>query len=195
MAASDLDAELRRSADATARVLLRDAREEAARIEAEATRNIDERRAATFESWEEELRSDARAEIAGARRDATRAVLLAKTRLVERVLERVRGELASVLGTESYQTALHSELERAIEFVGSRGTTVRCAPTIEGLVRDAVGSLDGARVEVDGSVGSGFVVSDESGRVQVDATLEGRLRRLAPTLSVEILGRVGERGE
>ena len=107
----------------------------------------------------------------------------------------MRGELDSVLGTKAYQSALHSEVERAIEFIGSDGTTVRCARTIEGVVRGAVGSLDGVKVEVDGSVGSGFVVSDGSGRVQVDATLEGRLRRLAPTLSVEILGRIGERRE
>ena len=194
MAASYLDAELRRGADATAQALVRDAREEADRIEAEADRGIEGKRAATLEHWEEEYRGEARAAIASARREATREVLLAKTRLIERVLERAGALLDSAMLEDGYQATLAGDLKRTLAFVGANGALIRCAPVIEAKVREAVSSIDGTRLKVDESVGSGFVV-DEEGGVRVDATLESRLRRLAPQLSVEILQRIEESRE
>ena len=117
MAPSALDEALRKRGRETAEGIMRAARTAADRIAADADQRIEERRSAVLSSRKDEYRTQARTDIAAERHEAMRAVLLAKTRVVERVLERARTLLPAELRNEAYQAALEEEVEEALAFV------------------------------------------------------------------------------
>ena len=191
MAQADLIAELHRRAGETANSIRQSAREEAERIASDADRAIEERRSSVLRSREDEYRAEARASIAAARHEAMRAVLLAQTRLVERVLDSARGLVPALTRDEAYLSQLPTELKEAIAFVGSENATVRCSDGLEAPVREALRAMPRVSIETM-NAGSGFVASGDGGSVRVDATLEARLSRLAPALAIEIHDRLEE---
>ncbi len=191
MAQADLIAELHRRAGETANAIRQSAREEAERIASDADRAIEERRSSVLRSREDEYRAEARASIAAARHEAMRAVLLAQTRLVERVLDSARGLVPALIRDEAYLSQLPTELKEAIAFVGSENATVRCSDGLEAPVREALRAMPRVSIETM-NAGSGFVASGDGGSVRVDATLEARLSRLAPALAIEIHDRLEE---
>ena len=193
MAPSDLDEALRKRGRETAEGIMRAARTAADRIAADADQRIEERRSAVLSSRKDEYRTQARTDIAAERHEAMRAVLLAKTRVVERVLERARTLLPAELRNEAYQAALEEEVEEALAFVGSEEAAVLCSETLAPAVRQALRATPEVSVQVRNDAGSGFVVVGQAGRVRVDSTLETRLDRLAPTLAIEIHERLEER--
>ena len=193
MAPSALDETLRKRGRETAEGIMRDARTAADRIAADADQRIQERRSAVLSSRKDEYRTQARTDIAAERHEAMRAVLLAKTRVVERVLERARTLLPAELRNEAYQAALEEEVEEALAFVGSEEAAVLCSETLAPAVRQALRATPEVSVQVRNDAGSGFVVVGQAGRVRVDSTLETRLDRLAPTLAIEIHERLEER--
>lgn len=193
MSPSNLDAALRQRAEETADAIMRAARADADRILADAERTVEERRTEVLGGREHVYRSEARAGIAAERHEAMRAVLLAKTRVVERVLDRARGLLSESAASEAYRAGLEEELTRALDFVGNEKTIVHCLESLAPALRQALRSKPDANVEVADDVGTGFVAIGVDGRVRVDSTLETRLERLAPTLSIEIHDRLEER--
>lgn len=193
MAPSGLDAALRQRAHEAAEAIVRAARQEAARIAAEAEAAIEERRANVLGSREDEHQANARAAIAAARQESMRTVLLAKTGVVDRVLERARALIPDVKERETFRVALAEEVTEALAFVGAEGTLVRCSRALRPALVDALRAAPEVVVEVADEVGTGFVMVGEAGRVRVDGTLETRLHRLAPTLAIEIHGRLEER--
>jgi vacuolar-type H+-ATPase subunit E/Vma4 len=192
MPPSNLDEALRERAKNTADSILSAARADAERIAADAARVIEERRTAILDSREDAYRVEARAGIAAERHEAMRAVLLAKTRVVERVLQRARAMLPEVLGSDAYRAGLAEELERALRFVGDEGTTVRCSESLAPALRQALRANPQVEVQVAHDVGTGFVTIGKDARVRVDFTLEARIDRLAPTLAIEIHERLEE---
>ena len=191
MAQADLIAELHRRAEETANAIRQSTREEAERIASDADRAIEERRSSVLRSREDEYRAEARASIAAARHEAMRAVLLAQTRLVERVLDSARGLVPALIRDEAYLSQLPTELKEAIAFVGGENATVRCSDGLEAPVREALRAMPRVSIETM-NAGSGFVASGDGGSVRVDATLEARLSRLAPALAIEIHDRLEE---
>jgi vacuolar-type H+-ATPase subunit E/Vma4 len=192
MSRSDLDAALRQRAKETAEAIMRAARANAQRITADGQRTIEERRTAVLSGREDQYRAEARAGVAAERHEAMRAVLLAKTRVVERVLQRARAMLPEVLGSDAYRAGLAEELERALRFVGDEGTTVRCSESLAPALRQALRANPQVEVQVAHDVGTGFVTIGKDARVRVDFTLEARIDRLAPTLAIEIHERLEE---
>jgi vacuolar-type H+-ATPase subunit E/Vma4 len=142
---------------------------------------------------EDEHRANARTNIAAERREAMRAVLLAKTRVVERVLERARTMLPEVIESDAYRMALTDELERSLAFVESEETVARCREALAPALRVALRDNPKVTVQIADNTGSGFVLIGEAGRVRVDSTLETRLDRLAPTLGIDIHNLLEER--
>lgn len=193
MASSDLDEALRKRGRETAEAIMRAARTAADRIAADADQAIEERRSAVLSSRKDVYRTQARTEIAAERHEAMRAVLLAKTRVVERVLQRARALLPAELRNDAYQAALEKEVEEALAFVGSEEATVLCSEALAPALRQALHATPKVAVQVANDAGSGFVVVGQAGRVRVDSTLETRLDRLAPTLAIEIHERLEER--
>jgi len=192
MPESELDSELRRSAERTVESIRAEASLEADRLAAEADRAIAERRREVIEDKEAKYRAEARVAIAAARHAAMRTVLLARTRLVERVLERARTLLAEASETQSYRSTLGSEVADALQFVHAADAIVRCSPNLHATVGEALRERPDLSIEVDGKLGTGFVVIGDGGSVLVDGCLETRLERLSPALAIEIHSRLEE---
>ncbi len=183
---SDLSTELRRRAEEAREAIVSAARAEAEQLTAEADRVVEKRRSAVLRTKEEEYRARARVEIAAARHEAMRAILLAKTRAAERVLAAARARLGDAAQSESYLRRLPAELEEALEFVGDEGATVRCSEELASAVRKVLSARPGVTVEALGPEAHGFVAIGANESVRVDDTLETRLDRMTAALSIEI---------
>jgi len=192
MAASDLETELRRRAETTAASILSAARAEAARLASEADLRIAERRRKVLEDKEDEYSSEARMAIASERHAAMGAVLLARTRVVDRVLERVRDLLPEAAARRSYRSGLSAELTRALQFVDRDGAVVRCSIDLAPALRESLRAQPMVKVEPAADFGTGFVVVGRGGSVVVDALLDTRVDSLASTLAIEIHAFLGE---
>lgn len=190
MSGGDLDGELRATAKRTAEAILREARATAEQLAADANRSIGDRRERVLKAKEAEYAAQARRAIAVEKHAAMEAELLAQTRLVERVLERVRARLPEIARSDAYRSTLAGELHRALEFVEGDDIVVRCADELAGPVREALRDHPKIGVEPE-AVGPGFVVAGSGGSVLIDGRLETRVDRLAPTLAIEIHSRLG----
>ena len=183
---SDLRTELRRRAEETRRAILSAARAEAERLTAEANQVLEERRSAVLRTKEEEYRALARTEIAAARHEAMREMLLGKTRLADRVLTAARARLAEAARSEPYLKRLPAELDEALAFVGNEGATVRSSEELATVVADALEGRSKVTVEALEGGANGFVVIGANDSVRVDGTLETRLDRQTAALSIAI---------
>jgi len=190
MAGSDLDAELRRAANETAESILDAARGDSERVASQSERAIEGRRRDLMERKEAEYGADARRGIATERHAAMRAVLMARTKLVDRVLERARSLLPEAAVHERYLEALGAELAEAWKFVEGDDAVVRCSPALEPAVRKALSERPAVRVQPDQEMGTGFIVVGAGASVVVDGQLETRIDRLASTLAIEIHARL-----
>ena len=192
MAGSDLDSELRRSARGTAESILSAARADAERIASEAERLIGDRRTEILKGKEAEYDGEARVAIAAERHAAMRAVLLAQTRVVDRVLEQARGLLPEATQGETYLSTLRDELAGALEFVEGKGAVVRCSSELAPAVREGLRDRPEVKVEPRADVGPGFVVVGAGGSVLVDGRLQKRVDRLTSVLAIAIHRRLEE---
>ena len=192
MAKSGLDTELRHSAERTSESVLGAARADAKRLAAESERVVEDRRREVLKDKEAEYGAEARVAIAAERHAAMRAVLLARTHLVDRVLERAQALLPDVARNEAYLATLSSELADALQFVEAEGTVVRCSEDLGPAVRDRMRDRPAVKVEPEADVGTGIVVVGAEGSVVVDGRLETRIDRLASVLAIEIHARLQE---
>ena len=192
MAKSGLDTQLRHSAERTSESVLGAARADAKRLAAESERVVEDRRREVLKDKEAEYGAEARVAIAAERHAAMRAVLLARTHLVDRVLERAQALLPDVARNEAYLATLSSELADALQFVEAEGTVVRCSEDLGPAVRDRMRDRPAVKVEPEADVGTGFVVVGAEGSVVVDGRLETRIDRLASVLAIEIHTRLQE---
>lgn len=190
MAGSDLDTELRRAANETAESILSAARGHSERVASESERAIEDKSKKLMERKEAEYGADARRAIAAERHSAMRAVLLARTQLVDKALERVRALLPDASTDERYLVSLDAELAEALKFVDD--ATVRCSPGLEAAVRKALSDRPRVQVEADDEMGTGFIVVGGSESVLVDGQLETWIDRLASSLAIEIHARLRE---
>lgn len=189
---ADLRSELQLRAEQTAESIMAGAREDAERLATEADRRIEERRQAVLGKRDRELRAEARAKLAAERHAAMRSVLLAKAKVVERVLEEARTRLSEAARSRAYASTLDAELQQALSFVEQEGVVVQCPEDLKTAVREAARGLPNVSVEADPRVDTGFKVVGNQGLVVVDGTLEARLDRLAPRLAIEIHKRLEE---
>ena len=192
MAASDLDTELRQNAERTAESIRGEARADAERLGSESDRLIEDWRSQALREKEAEYGAQARVAIAAERHAAMEAVLLARTRVVARVLGRARALLPDAAQKEAYLSTLRSELTEALQFVDGEGTVVRCSTDLERAVREGLRDRPEVKVEADADVGTGFVVVGAEGSVVVDGRLDTRIDRLASVLAIEIHRRLQE---
>ncbi len=189
MTETDLGTELRRTAEQTVESILDAARAEAKLIALEADRWIEDRRTEVIKGEEDRFRSDARVAIAAERHGAMRAVLLARTRVVDRVLKGARALLPRAAQTEAYRSTLEGEVVEALKFVDEAHAVVRCSPELAESIRNVLRERPTVTVEPDADVGTGFIVA-ELESVSVDGRLETRIERLESVLAIEILARL-----
>jgi vacuolar-type H+-ATPase subunit E/Vma4 len=192
MAKSGLDTELRHSARRTSESILGAARANAERLSSQSQRVVEDRRREVLRDKEAEYGAEARVAIAAERHEAMGSVLLARTQVVARVLERVRALLPDVTQNEAYVSTLGNEVTEALQFVDGEGTTVRCSAALTPVIREGLRDRPEVKVESQADVGMGFVVVGSEGSVVVDGRLETRIDRLASVLAIEIHKRLEE---
>lgn len=187
MPLTDLLAALERDAGAQVEAILAAARAEAERVVSETEERIVAQRAAARATTEAARRGELERDLARARRDAQGRVLVARTCLIERVEDAVRGLLPRAIGESAYLDSLAPALEEALSGVGDVPVEVRCSPSLEKAVRGFVAGRANTVVTPDSGVGSGLRVRSQDGRVEVDATLESRLARDRDELALAAL--------
>ncbi|MGB9339934.1 MAG: V-type ATP synthase subunit E family protein [Polyangiales bacterium] len=192
MAASDLDTELRRAAEQTAESILSAARTDSERVVSETERSVEGIRRERMDHKEAEYGADARRAVAFERHAAMRAVLLSRTRVVDRVLEQAKALLPEAAKAESYLSTLGAELGEALKFVEEDDALVRCSAALEPAVRKALRTKPQVQVEPWSETDTGFTVLGARASVLVDGRLETRIDRLASSLAIEIHARLQE---
>lgn len=186
----DLTTELRKNAEAAATRILESARVQAEQLRTKTERQIQSRRAASLQKEEAIYRLAARSAIAAERHSSMRAVLLTKARLVDRVLELATSLLPDACTTETYRSTVAQHLEDSMRFVGNQGARVLCSPELVPTLREAAKAHGSVTVEPDAETQNGFVVVSANGSVTIDKRLDTQLRRMKPTLAIEIHDRV-----
>lgn len=191
MTPPDLSSELRRDAEATAESIRASARSEARRLTDEADRQIQRKLEAFLERQETKLRSAARLDIASARQEAMRELLLAKTRLVDRVIEAAEAGLLAASRSEAYLSRLPALTEEALRFAEEgEPLLIRCSPELVAAMNSASRHRPGVQVEADPDIQSGFVVTGRSGSLKIDERLERALEEARTDLGIAIHARL-----
>jgi vacuolar-type H+-ATPase subunit E/Vma4 len=183
MALSDLLRRLEEEADARVAALLDAARAEAAGIAADAAARLSERYATARASREAALRAAAARASISARREATARVLAARDETLQRILSRMEQLLEARRGSEAVLARAGADLEAAVCYLDGP-IRVRCRPELVTWVRDRLGAGARDAVQPDPEVGTGAVLRAADGSVEIDATMEQRLVRLRPELTV-----------
>ena len=187
MALDELITALEEDANKQAHSELEQARVEAQRIATQARDQIVRRRAEFLVRMESDLREETEIGLVEARRRSRSIVLGARQRLLDRVFAAAETRLPGLLEERAYRDALPGELRTALSYVGDEPATIACSPQLSDTIEALVAGRAGTTTRPDDSVGSGFKVHSADGYVTVDVTLDARLERLRPQLSLEVL--------
>lgn len=182
-----LDALLERLARETEEqvaALLEAARRDAERARTAAAAETERERAARLEAIEAGHRAALAQESEAARQRGTIALLTARRRAVERVLTEVRARLAEAAADAGYLAAMAAELDDALAVLGGRPGILEAPPALAEVARRHPAA---PREIIERTDLAGFRLRSADGRVEVDATLEERLRRLAPAIAIEVV--------
>jgi vacuolar-type H+-ATPase subunit E/Vma4 len=187
LALDQLITALEEDAEKQAHSELDQARVEAQRIATQARDQIVRRRAEFLVRMENDLREETEIELVEARRRSRSIVLGARQRLLDRVFTAAAARLPGLLEERAYRDALPDELRTALTYVGDDPATIACSPQLAGAIEALVAGRAGTTIRPDDEVGSGFKVLSADAYVTVDVTLDARLERLRPRLSLEVL--------
>jgi colicin import membrane protein len=173
---------IRREAEAEAERRLTEARAEVAAADAAATATAEAETAAALSAARRTLEAEARAATADEWQRGTRRLASARAAAVTRVLAHMADALDSPRAPAErvrVAAALAREVATALP---ESPVTAHAHPD---WVEAAVAALPGVAVVADAAVTAGIRFSDASGRVQVDATLRGRLARVQGAMAIE----------
>lgn len=179
---------LARDAGAEQRQIVDEANAEAARIRAGATARAEARCAEALAARELEMQGRLDARRATAARDARVAALAVRQELLGRIRSAVELALPGTL--DAHEDAIAPLVVEAIESLPPRQVVLRCRPGLAGHVQGVAKSLGKVRVVPDDAVPEGLEAESEDGMVLVHNTLEARLTRQWPALSIAILARI-----
>jgi len=187
MALADLIARLEQDAASQVEAIRRKAGDEVRAIEVAAEQALSARRAAHVGRRRAERQAALRRQLAEARRSARAHELEARHALLARVMDRARTLLSDAAGTPAYQHALPAHLDEALSYLEGVACRVRCPSSCAAPLGAAAARHQGVSVEVDESIGPGFIVEALDGSVSIDNTLPARLSRVEGRLAVELL--------
>jgi vacuolar-type H+-ATPase subunit E/Vma4 len=117
-------------------------------------------------------------------------VLEMRAAVIDRIFTVAASRLERLHEDPRLPALLEQLLQQALPFLPDGPATVRCAPSIESLVRDAVAAAGRPGLSVQPAEGTslGVIVTSGDGRLSVDATLARRLARARGVLAVELSG-------
>jgi vacuolar-type H+-ATPase subunit E/Vma4 len=177
---------LAREAEAEAAAILAAARADADAITARSEQVCAASRESARATREAEQRAAVESALAEARRIARGEMLEARRRVLDRVFGAARAALPAAVERPEYRAGVAQELEIALRCVGDRPATLRCHPVLQAVIEPLLRARASVTLVVDPAAGSGFRVVTRDGSLEVDATLEDRLARLAPRLAIEV---------
>lgn len=192
MALEHLIASLEDEAEAKIGAELDAARQEVARLEAEASGRIARLRAEALKERQVQLEQDAERIVAATRREARQKLLLARHHLLDRVLNRAVELAPDVARGPQYMLGLSDDLLGAMSYIGQAAAIVRCSPALATEVQALLAGHEEWKLEVDPALGPGFHVAAANGSVVVDRTLPRRLQLEEARLRLEILQELAE---
>jgi vacuolar-type H+-ATPase subunit E/Vma4 len=192
MALEHLIAALEREAETKIGAELDAARAKAASLEAEAGGRVARLRAEALEEQRVRLQQEAERIVAAARREARQELLLARHRLLDRVLHRALELAPDVARSPAYRVGLPDDLVGAMSYIGQSAAVVRCSPALAAEMQPLLVGHGEWRLEVDPALAPGFQVAAADGSVVVDRTLPRRLQLEHARLRLEILQDLGE---
>jgi vacuolar-type H+-ATPase subunit E/Vma4 len=190
MALDALLSALRQEADRTVEQLLGSARDDAARLRAEAAARVEHRCAEAVAAREAELKASADVARARAQRTAAVRVVQARDAFLERIFHATDDALTRALESPEYASAPGALAAEALEYLSGVPVVVRCRRSLADKVRAAVREAPEVSVVPDDTVPPGVVVEATDGSVIVDNTVGARLRRMRPSLAIEVLEHV-----
>lgn len=190
MALDQLLTVLRQEADTESASVLDQARVSAQAIREAGAAERADRQAAEDRRWDAERQQALALALAGAAMRAREAELLARDRLLARVLARARQLLPSLLGRPEYRAAIPALLAQGLECLGTRAGAVHASAALVPELEPLTAGRGALTLEADPSVGTGFQLRSADGGLTIDATLEHRLEQVAPRIRQELLTRL-----
>jgi vacuolar-type H+-ATPase subunit E/Vma4 len=192
VALEHLLAALEADAETKIAVELGAAREQASRLEAESGDRIARLRAEALQQHEMQFRQETERLVAASRREARQELLLARQRLLQRVLRRAVELAPDATRSSAYLTGLPTDLARALSYLDHSEVIVRCSPELGTEMHQLLAEQKRAKVEIEPTLGAGFVVAAADGSAVVDRTLPRRLLLEEPWLRQLIVQEIGE---
>jgi vacuolar-type H+-ATPase subunit E/Vma4 len=190
MALDQLLTVLTREAETEAAAVLEAARAEAQAIRDRAAGEVARRKEEEERAWEGERQHAMAITLASSRQRAREAELLARDRLLARVLERARQQLPKAVTRDEFQASLPELLAQALECLGDRPGAIGCSPPLVQTIERLTADRPSIELRPDPGIGTGFRLTSSDGALLIDATLEQQLDQMAPRLRQEILARL-----
>lgn len=191
MALDALLSALTQEADRAVEQILASAREDAARLRAEAAALVERRCADAIAAREVELKSSAELERARAQRATAVRVMQSRDACLDRIFKAAANALEGALDAPDNAAAPAALATEALAFFSGVPVVVRCRTALVERVRAALQPSGEASVVPDDTLAPGVIVEAVDGTVIVDNTVGARLNRLRPSLSIELLHRIG----
>jgi vacuolar-type H+-ATPase subunit E/Vma4 len=192
MALEHLLAALEADAETKIAAALGAAREQASRLETESGDRIARLRAEALQQHQIQFRQETERMVATSRREARQELLLTRQRLLERVLRRAVELGPDVTRGSAYLAGLPADLARALSYLDQSRVIVRCSPELGTEMHRLLAEHEQAKVEIQPTLGAGFVVAAADGSAVVDRTLARCLLLEEPWLRQEIVQEIGE---
>lgn len=194
MALDDLLAAVEREAERKIAARLAEGWTEAARLATGSAEHLARRRAEAEAARRAELRAIATREVEESRRAASRTVLEARERLLDRVFRIAHERLPAAAGSEAYAASLADEVAEVLSYFDGEPVVLRCPPALEARVREIAHGRSSVTVQPDSRLTTGLAAESADGTLAVESTLSGRLGRMRPALAIEVLRRAGAAG-
>jgi vacuolar-type H+-ATPase subunit E/Vma4 len=186
-----LDA-LAHEAQATADLVRNAARAEADRITTLSVETAERRRQAEVDQVVRARRDQAEETATAARRAARDDVLRARARLLSRVGSAVRAAFPATLTGPRYREALPGRIEGALAcFDPEASVSARSAAALTDPIQAAWPRERKVAVRADETLGSGYVLTNADGSIEIEDTLEACFEAHRPELerqALELLG-------
>jgi len=167
---------------------------EAARIAQDADARVARRKREALGAREAALRATVETAIGTARRTARRGVLEARERVLGRVFDAARAMFPAALASDAFRVALPRHVAEALRPLSDEPAVITCPAALGDAVRRETRGRKNLTVEIAPAARPGITAATADRIILVDNTLEGRLERLRPQLTVDVLARMTKDG-
>jgi vacuolar-type H+-ATPase subunit E/Vma4 len=192
MALDQLLAVLLDEAETEAKAILAAARTEAQAILDRSSAELDERRKRQQQELEAGSQRSIASALVTARGAARREELLARERLLARVVRAAADRFPEMAGNPQFRERLPGLVAPALECLGDRPGTIHCLPGLMEVIGPLLADRPGLKLAPDPAVGTGFRLTSDDGALVIYATLEDRVQRLDRLVRQEIVSRLGQ---